>query len=621
MKFSKLFHIYNDENVEEKYINVEEVCQYFQKHDGKVNKYNLKRSLQTFQGGPKTICGKDSATVSAVLKYCFSYSNTSKTCASIVKNIENELLSGETCSSINSSLELYKQIAKAKFHQNSCVFDHIDLNEEEIATLIVDHKSYFTQSEWKKICWFENSFAKDIKLQQTDLSYEAVLELKYNKYHSLLTLTERSKEWVRKSEEEILQKSLRYKASDRENQVKLESGHIAIILDSDIKSLVDIYCSDSISKTVTFDLTNGINPNSVCVVLCYNQDVQVSFDDLCSRIFYMLKRRHNVCLESVILIATEELKDYVSDDDDHIYRFILRDSVETKQLKNISKVWQADQLIDDTIDYEEVFHCQTCYDGVLNKPLSSDQFSIVQEWYLETPIETQILLENFINKDTIRRHKDPENFIKKKLQKLYSVYDVLLNIHNKKFTGVFQKSNSSKLLIEYKSVGSVFDITYATGTTSSLSQAEAQIKSNTCKDLCYYNTYLKQHHLKYETVNKELNSSINLRSCHLILMLDNLVRLQYIADPNPGEHRSKQLCTLPITLQGLPLDSSITQQWHLAECNGQIDCSCKQPVHLKKDDIERVLLKNDEDQQTLYSSFFNLLTFGYPVLWKKLPGM
>ena len=436
MKFSKLFHIYNDgHNVAERYISVEEVTQFLQKNDAKVNKYNLKRSLQTLQGGQKTIGGKDSVTVGALLKYCFSYANTSNTCASIVKNIEEELFSGETSNIVKSSLELYKQIAKANIHQNS-VFAQIDIPEQDIVTLIVEHKPYFTSSEWKKICWFENSISRDIKIQQIDLSYEKVLELKYDKYQSLLTLIDRSKEWVRQSEAQIQEKTLRYKASDQKNQIKIVSGHIAVLLDSDIKSLVDIYCPDSIGQTVSFDLTNGNNPYSICAVLFQNQDIQVSFDDLCSRTFYLLKRRHNIVLESAILVRTEELKDYISDDGT-VDRFLLRDSVETKQLRNVSKVWQAGELIDGTLDHEADFHCHTCLDGVLNKPLSSDQFNIVQEWYLETPIETQILFENFINKTSIRRHKDPENFIKKKLQKLYSVYDILLNIHNKKIHWCF----------------------------------------------------------------------------------------------------------------------------------------------------------------------------------------
>ena len=131
-----------------------------------------------------------------------------------------------------------------------------------------------------------------------------------------MTLTDCSKTWVCESEAQIQQKNLRYQASDKESQVRITSGHghIAIIIDSDVKSLIDIYCPDSIGHTVCFDLTNAENANSVWVVLFQNQELQVSFEDLCSRIFYTLKRRHNICLESVLLFKTEELKDYVSED-------------------------------------------------------------------------------------------------------------------------------------------------------------------------------------------------------------------------------------------------------------------------------------------------------------------
>ena len=62
------------------------------KNDGKANKYNIKRSLQ---GGQKLVCGKESVTASLVLKYFFSYSNSSKACAIVAKDIEEELLSGK----------------------------------------------------------------------------------------------------------------------------------------------------------------------------------------------------------------------------------------------------------------------------------------------------------------------------------------------------------------------------------------------------------------------------------------------------------------------------------------------------------------------------------------------
>ena len=58
MKFAKLFHMCNDgNNVLDRYIRFEKVCQFLHKNDGKVNKYNLKRFLQTFQCGLKTISG------------------------------------------------------------------------------------------------------------------------------------------------------------------------------------------------------------------------------------------------------------------------------------------------------------------------------------------------------------------------------------------------------------------------------------------------------------------------------------------------------------------------------------------------------------------------------------
>ena len=390
MKFSKLFRIFSDaNNVAEKYISVDELYQFIQRNDGKANKYNIKRSLQTFQGGQKTICGKESATVEAVLKFIFSYSNNSKICSSIVKNIQQELLSGETSNTPRSSLDLYKQIAKANIHQNACGFEQVDIDEHKIVTLIVEHKLYFTASEWKKICWFENSFSREIHLRHSDLSYEEILDCKYAKYQTILNLIDWSKKWVRESESSIQEKTLRYQASDRENQIKIASHHIADILDGDIKSLIDIYCPDSIGQAVCFDLTRSDVPNSVWVVLVQSQEIQVSFNDLCSRIFYMLKRRHGVYLESAILLKTEELKDYVAEDG-NVYRFFLRDSMETKQLKSILKVWQAGQLIDGTIDDEDDFQCQACFSSIVSKPLSADQFDIVQEWYLETPIETHL---------------------------------------------------------------------------------------------------------------------------------------------------------------------------------------------------------------------------------------
>jgi hypothetical protein len=246
-----------------------------------------------------------------------------------------------------------------------------------------------------------------------------------------------------------------------------------------------------------------------------------------------------VYLEKVSLILSHELTEYTTSDG-KISRFCLRNVLETKQFDRVSTTWLAKSHIDGTLDLGGFNnHCESCFSGTRNKPLTVDNFDIVNEWYIELPIESQLLFEHFINLGTIRKSKTPDESVRKKLEKLYFVYDILLNIHNRNYIGVFQRSNTQKLLIEYKSVGSVFDVTSATGATSSLTYAEIQLKKDANVELCYYNTYLKEHALEYYTTCGALKSSMNLRSCHLIMMLDNLVRLQFIADPNPGEHRSK----------------------------------------------------------------------------------
>jgi hypothetical protein len=98
-------------------------------------------------------------------------------------------------------------------------------------------------------------------------------------------------------------------------------------------------------------------------------------------------------------------------------------------------------------------------------PLSGETFDIVKEWYLETPTETQtqILLECFINKDSLRRCKNPANYYQQKLHKRYSAYDLLLNLYNRKCVGLLQQTHTNELLVEYKVINSFFDITSSSG--------------------------------------------------------------------------------------------------------------------------------------------------------------
>lgn len=263
--------------------------------------------------------------------------------------------------------------------------------------------------------------------------------------------------------------------------------------------------------------------------------------------------------------------------------------------------------------------CNTCFGDTIDRGLAVKTFDILQKWYLETPAEIQLLLEVFINKKSLKTTDNDRKFVENKVTKLYQAYDTLLNILNKNLIGIHQQANTEELLIEYKNVSSVFDVTSSIGATASLRHADSQLKHKSTEELCYYNTYIKQHPFQFVTTTGSHSETISLRQCHVILMLDNLVRLTYKADPFPGESRSNQICMLPITLQGLPLHAEITSTWHTADCDGTDDCECKKPVKLAKEEAQTILdLQPTENHAN--TQFKRLMTWGTSQLWPKLSG-
>ena len=99
---------------------------------------------------------------------------------------------------------------------------------------------------------------------------------------------------------------------------------------------------------------------------------------------------------------------------------------------------------------------------------------------------------------------------------------------------------------------------------------------------------MKRHELAYDTAAGEVLTNVSLRQCHPILMLDNLVRFsdkpgKPNIKTNPGV-RGNQLCTLPLTIQGLP--DRIVEQWHEPDCLQTVDCHCKQSQTLSRQDVD-----------------------------------
>ena len=174
------------------------------------------------------------------------------------------------------------------------------------------------------------------------------------------------------------------------------------------------------------------------------------------------------------------------------------------------------------------------------------------------PLFLQIILGVFINKVSLKRSSDKHKFLMSKIVCLYSVFERLLNLHNRQYFGVIQELNTDELVFNYHSVGTVFSITSRMGTTQSLKSAERRLKLYSDENLCYFNTYLKKYPLKNESVCGFKEDSISLQDCYLAFCVDNLVRLSF----KRSEIKSIQIATLPMTLKGIPKDTKVSESWH-----------------------------------------------------------
>lgn len=626
MALQKLFYIFQDPHSPiDHLVYVDDFYNYFIKHSKERRSY-IVRSLKNI----KLVDEKEAVSVRDILRYCFNHYETYNACKEIVKEVEKEILFSKDKTEneyLRSSLELYKLIAKTEFGNVGAVFQQTVFDCAVIRTLVQDHVQLFTEDEWKKIIWFEHHFSKEVSGDEH--SYEELLKLKWAKYSNLLSFTT-----CREALEEIAKKHLKYRLLRKEavkqaESIKIYAGkkHLVEILDSQILTFIEEYYPEIFGSVTVFDTDSENNANQVHVIIEVSNCVNVVvYSHLCQAIEYDLRKRHGLDVSKIIFLNSDTIHRY-HNKDGIIARFHLRDDIFLEKLSDYVFYWETTDSSErrsflDASFSEVDSNCVACYNNLLPPPLTKRDFSIVQEWYLDTPIEIQMILGAFINTDSIRRVQNVEKYMKNKLEKLYIAYDALLNSLNKNYTGVFQQANTDELLYDYRNIKSVFNITYAAGATSSLNKAETDWKKRADEEVLYQNTFINRYPLTYNTDAGLETKEINLRRCHIILMLDNLVRLKTVKDNNPTDSRSKQMCTLPLTIQGLPLDTALTETWHdVEQCDGSEICSCKSRISLTKEDIPRVLLATECSEGATYKQFLNLFAWGHMELWQKLPGM
>ncbi|CAC5423935.1 unnamed protein product [Mytilus coruscus] len=206
-----------------------------------------------------------------------------------------------------------------------------------------------------------------------------------------------------------------------------------------------------------------------------------------------------------------------------------------------------------------------------------------------------------------------EELLAKKRRQGKSYYKVKWNVYR-----CVTIRNTEELLLNYRNIQTVFDITSDTGTTLSLKEAERQLKEKADPDLCYYNTYLKRHSFPYVTIDEQPKLGLCLRECVLVLMLDNLVRLRFHSDPDPGKNRSQQIFTLPVTIKGLLHDSNVTREWHDDMCDLVDNCNCRKRCNINKTDGLNSLTVLTEKESLDMKKFCQLIQWSIVQCWETI---
>ncbi|XP_076115255.1 uncharacterized protein LOC143083025 [Mytilus galloprovincialis] len=394
--------------------------------------------------------------------------------------------------------------------------------------------------------------------------------------------------------------------------------HLANKIEQDIcQQGIDLNIENIFENIACFDCTRKCSHGEGIHVIVELPDIIEDFNlhDISLLMKSTIKNKHSIQCWSVIFCRQTSLTRY-KNSKGSFNRFILRDDYINSRIHHHIVFTHIHQQEDNGIE-RIVENCPSCETKTL-EPLDWKCFNNLKEWQLGVPLHMQILFENFINSNSIKKSKDLKALVEQKISCVYSLYDTLLNIFNRTYIGVLQIRNTEELLLNYRNIQTVFDITSDTGTTLSLKEAERQLKEKADIDLCYYNTYLKRHSFPYVTIDEQSKSRLCLRDCVLVLMLDNLVRLRFHSDPDPGENRSQQICTLPVTIKGLPHDSNVTRDWHDDMCDLVNNCNCRKRCNINKTDGLNSLTVLTEEESSDIKKFCQLIQWSIVECWKTI---
>ena len=116
-------------------------------------------------------------------------------------------------------------------------------------------------------------------------------------------------------------------------------------------------------------------------------------------------------------------------------------------------------------------YCGICFKDIaeyIEDALTIDNFNLLTEWFNTVPFPIQIYLkEAFICKQSLKKQRESE-FYKTKLTSLFCIWEGLLNVLSRFYSGIVQTINTDELLVNYHNITTVFNITAHTGISQSL---------------------------------------------------------------------------------------------------------------------------------------------------------
>ena len=603
----------------------------------KFKRANVEKKVNGYKNGMVLLEDEGSGTPkkwiksAGVLKYVFAHSSQVAFCSALAEEIDSLISQQKTSSSehdkpkkeslsFGTILDLYRFVANLTFREEDIesFFNRLfQADQTSVQTLYQIHKDFFNDQEWQKVVYFEYHFALSCGSEPKKTA-EDELNARTGYLRILCKAIELKDEICSLNKKAIEVRNMRKESDVAKMQPQMTGAYVHLYksLDRQVQMEAEKY-SLPVGDIVAIP---SALPNHISLCCYLTGTTTIHLSEIYSILSTHLLHKHGLGLEKLLVLARGTFKTYYRKELKGYARFTLHDDICSQKVK-LADVYEKES-VDDSEEQDQVCEfpakCECCFPVSMPRALSISSFDLLREWVMDVPLPIQLLLESSISLKSFKDSSDKSKFLQPKLTKLYLAYDTMLNNLNHKYTGLLQQANTLELIMHSKCLNTVFKVASNSGIAMSLSSATRYLENNSADDLLYYNTYLKGQPLTYKCQGVQVNKDVCLRDCILILMIDNLVRLKFRDDPNPGENRSKQMNTLPITIQGIAQDSDEVASWHLETCDGSADCYCRKSTQLTSEDFVPLMVTLLPDEEVASKRFSQLCTWGYPGLWKRL---